>query len=74
MRALQAAGHVPVAVPHAFVLIGPTEGVVTSAHAIGGAILTSRRIQRRFCRWGAEHSDAYEGDRKDKVPYHVRIS
>ena len=50
MRAYQTSGHLPVAVPHAFVLIRPTTGVGTSAHAICGLILTSRRVCHCFCR------------------------
>jgi hypothetical protein len=42
MRAYQTTGHLPVAVAHAFVLIRPTSGVVTSAHAICGLIPTPR--------------------------------
>src|SRR5712672_2078930 len=40
MHAYQTSLHLPVAVPHAFVLIRPTTGVGTSAHAICGLILT----------------------------------
>ena len=50
MRAYQTSGHLPVAVPHAFVLIRPTIGVSTSAPAICGLILTSRRVCHCFCR------------------------
>ena len=50
MRAYQTSGHLPVAVPHAFVLIRPTIGVGTAAHAICGSILTSRRVCHCFCR------------------------
>jgi hypothetical protein len=42
MRAYQTTGHLPVAVAHAFVLIRPTSGVVTSAYAICGLIPTPR--------------------------------
>src|SRR6267142_2821566 len=71
MRAYQTSVHLPVAVPHAFVLIRPTTGVGTSAHAICGLILTSRRVCHCFCRRVEEHSDAYEGDREEKMPCHV---
>jgi hypothetical protein len=50
LHAYQTSGHLPVAVPHAFVLIRPTTGVDTSAHAICGLILTSRRVCHCFCR------------------------
>jgi hypothetical protein len=49
MRAYQTSGHQPVAVAHAFIIIGPTSGVGTSAHAICGSILTLRGC-RCFCR------------------------
>jgi hypothetical protein len=42
IRAYQTTGHQPVAVAHAFIIIDPTTGVVTSANAICGLILTSR--------------------------------
>ena len=74
MRAYQTSGHLPVAVVHAFVIIRPTTGVGTTAHAICGLILTSRRVWHCFCRGVEEHSDAYEGDREEKVPCHVRTS
>jgi hypothetical protein len=50
MRAYQTSGHLPVAGPHAFVLIRPTIGVGTSAHTICGLILTSQRVCHCFCR------------------------
>ena len=50
MHADQTFGHLPVAVRHAFVLIRPATGVGTSAHAICGLILTSRRVWHCFCR------------------------
>jgi len=50
MHAYQTSGHLPVAGPHAFVLIRPTSGVGTSAHAICGLILTARRVCHCFCR------------------------
>jgi hypothetical protein len=74
MRAYQAFGHLPVTVVHAFAIIRPAAGVGTSAHAICGLILTSRRVWHRFRRRVEEHSDAYEGDREEKVPCHVRTS
>jgi hypothetical protein len=42
IRAYHTTGRLPVAVAHAFVLIRPTTGVVTSAHAICGLIPTAR--------------------------------
>ena len=50
MRAYQTSGHLPVAVAQAFVLTRPTRGVDTSAQAICGLILTSRRVWHCFCR------------------------
>ena len=50
IRAYQTAGHLPVAVAHAFVLTRPTRGVGTSAQAIGGLILASRRVWHCFRR------------------------
>ena len=50
MCAYHTSGHLPVAVAHAFVLVRPTSGVGTSAHAICGLILTSRRVWHCFCR------------------------
>jgi hypothetical protein len=49
MRAYQTFGHLPVAVQHAFVVIRPTTGVGTSADAICGIILASRRVRHCFC-------------------------
>jgi hypothetical protein len=50
MYAYQTSHHPPVAVAHAFVIIRPTTGVDTSAHAICGLILTLRRVFHCFCR------------------------
>ena len=48
VRAYQTSGHLLVAVAHAFIIIDPTSGVDTSAHAICGFVLTSHC--RCFCR------------------------
>jgi hypothetical protein len=74
MRANQTHVHLPVAARHAFVIIGPGTGIGTSAHAIGGLILTSRRVWHSFGRWVDERSNADEGDREEKLPCHIRTS
>jgi hypothetical protein len=73
MRAYQAYIHVPVAAVNACVVTRPPRGVRTSALAICGLILTSRRVERCLY-WGVEDSDAQEGDCKEKLPRHIRIS
>jgi hypothetical protein len=50
MRAYQTSDHLPVAVAQAFVLTRPTGGVDTSAQAICGLILASRRVWHCFSR------------------------
>jgi len=74
VRAYQASGHMPIAVHHAFVIIRPAAGVGASAHAICGLILAQRRVCHCCCRRVEERCDAYEGDREEKVPCHVRTS
>jgi hypothetical protein len=72
MHAHQASGHLPVAAPHAFVVVRPATVVDTSAHAIRRSILTSHRVRRGFRRRAEQQSDAY--DREEKVPSHLRTS
>jgi hypothetical protein len=74
MRAYQARIYLPVAMRHASVVIGPGTGVGTSADAIGGLILTSRRVRHGFSRWVEERCDADEGHREEKLPCHIRTS